>query len=56
MKKSISKRIRITKTGKVLRRKMGLGHNRSRKSNNQMGRKFGMKSLVLGRKLSTENL
>lgn len=37
--KSVSKRIRITKTGKVIRRPMGLGHSRSNKSSTQMGRK-----------------
>jgi len=42
MRTSIKKRIKISATGKVLRRKMGLGHNRSRKSNVQMRRKSGM--------------
>ncbi len=32
MKKSMSSRIKITKNGKVLRRKMGTGHFRTRKS------------------------
>lgn len=32
MKKSISKRLKITKTGKVLRRQMAIGHFRSKKS------------------------
>ena len=31
MKKSISNRIKITKTGKVLRRTMGIGHCRAKK-------------------------
>jgi ribosomal protein L35 len=38
MKKSISKRIRITKNGKVIRRHMGGGHNGTRKGANQKRR------------------
>ncbi|MDO8515992.1 MAG: 50S ribosomal protein L35 [bacterium] len=33
MKKSVSKRIRITATGKMMRRPMGVNHFRTRKSN-----------------------
>ena len=33
-KKSFTKRIKVTKTGKVLRRKKGLGHARAKKSGN----------------------
>ena len=34
MRKSGTKRIRITKNGKVIRRPMAAGHNRTRKSTN----------------------
>ncbi len=37
--KSITKRIRITKKGKVVRRAMALGHSRVNKSTSQMKRK-----------------
>ncbi|MEK7634447.1 MAG: 50S ribosomal protein L35 [Patescibacteria group bacterium] len=39
MKKSISKRIKITGTGKILRRAMGQCHFRAKKSSSQLGRK-----------------
>ncbi len=32
MKKSVTKRIRITRTGKVVRRRMGVDHFKARKS------------------------
>lgn len=38
MKKSLAKRIRITKNGKIVRRHMGSGHNGTRKSSNQQRR------------------
>ena len=38
MKKSVTKRIRITKNGKVVRRHMGSGHNGTRKGANQKRR------------------
>jgi len=38
MKKSITKRIRITKNGKIMRRRMGIGHNGSRRTENQKRR------------------
>ncbi len=44
--KKFSKRIRITRTGKVVRRPMGLGHSRSNKSSTQMGRKKLNRTLV----------
>lgn len=37
--KSISKRIRVTKNGKVVRRAMGLGHSRANKSQQQIRRR-----------------
>lgn len=39
MKKSVSKRIKLTKTGKVLRRAMGQCHFRSKKRTTQLKRK-----------------
>ncbi len=45
MKKSISKRVRITKSGKILRRAMSLGHSRANKSTAQMKRKKGARLL-----------
>jgi len=39
MKKSISKRLRLTKTGKVLRRRMAQDHFRAKKSGKQIQRK-----------------
>ncbi len=38
MKKSLAKRIRITKNGKIVRRHMGSGHNGSRKTMNHKRR------------------
>jgi ribosomal protein L35 len=42
MRKSILKRFKITKTGKVLRRPTGLDHNLAKKSGNKIrkGRKW----------------
>lgn len=39
MKKSVSSRIKITKNGKVMRRTMGVGHFRTRKSSKNLLRK-----------------
>ena len=38
-KHSIRDRIRVTKTGKIIRRKMGLNHFRAKKSSRQLHRK-----------------
>ncbi len=38
-KDSISDRIKVTSTGKLLRRTMGLGHFRSKKNGKALGRK-----------------
>jgi len=46
-KKSVSKRIKLTKTGKVSRRPMSLGHSRSNKSGVQLGRKRANRDLIL---------
>ena len=40
-KKSFKKRIKITKTGKLLRRKQGQGHSRANKSRQVIRRKKG---------------
>jgi len=50
MKKSFSKRIKITGTGKILRRAMGQGHFRAKKSTTQRKRRKGMRS-VYGQKI-----
>jgi ribosomal protein L35 len=39
MKKSVTKRIKTTKSGKLLRRKMGIGHNGSRTERRKQLRK-----------------
>jgi len=41
-KDSIKDRIKVTKNGKLIRRNMGLGHFRSKKSGKEMGRKGDM--------------
>lgn len=41
MKKSISKRIRVTRTGKIMRRRMGQGHFRAGKRGTSIQRKRG---------------
>ncbi len=46
MKNSVVSRIKVTKTGKLIRRKMGLDHFRAKKSGKQMGRKIGLVSLA----------
>lgn len=49
--KSISKRIRITKKGKVMRRAMALGHSRVNKSSSQMKRKKLSRGLINSKEL-----
>ncbi|HEY4475769.1 MAG TPA: bL35 family ribosomal protein [Candidatus Paceibacterota bacterium] len=46
MKNSVSDRIRITKTGKILRRPMGVNHFRAKKTSKQRMSKRGTRSLV----------
>lgn len=41
MRKSFSKRVRITKTGKMMRRKMAQDHFRANKSGKQIQKKRG---------------
>lgn len=38
-KKAVTSRIKITKKGKLMRRKMGLSHFRAKKSGTQLNRK-----------------
>jgi len=40
-KKSFTKRFKVTKTGKLLRRKQGQGHSRANKSRQVIRRKSG---------------
>jgi ribosomal protein L35 len=47
MKKSISQRIKITKSGKILRRAMGQGHCRAKKRTTQLKRRKGFRDLNL---------
>ncbi|MAF80036.1 50S ribosomal protein L35 [bacterium] len=56
MKKSITKRIKITKRGKVKRRPMGLGHSKTNKSSKQLLRKRGNRRLGLSAKVINKNL
>jgi len=51
MKKSISKRIKITKTGKLRRRARGLGHSKTNKNANQLLRKKGERTFNVPRKV-----
>lgn len=44
MKKIVSKRIKVTKNGKVLRRAMGLGHYRAKKSGEAIKRKKSLRA------------
>lgn len=40
-KKSVAQRIKITGSGKLIRRKMGIGHSLAKKSGQQIQRKRG---------------
>ncbi|MBU2101183.1 50S ribosomal protein L35 [Patescibacteria group bacterium] len=44
-KKSYTKRIKVTKTGKLLRRKKGLGHNRAKKTRKAISQNRNMKGI-----------
>ena len=46
MKKAVSKRIKITKTGKLMRRKMAQDHFRAKKRGVQLHRKRGDRELT----------
>lgn len=45
MQKSISKRIRVTKTGKLVRRSMAIDHFRTRKSTKNLRQKRNTRGL-----------
>lgn len=47
MKKSVANRIRITKTGKLIRRQMGLSHFKAKKTGKQNRQK--RRTMSLGR-------
>jgi len=49
-RKSITKRIRITKKGKLARRARGLSHTRTNKKTNQLMRRRGGRNLVMSAK------
>lgn len=56
MKKSILNRIKITKSGKVLRRKMGQSHFRAKKRSVQIKRRKGFSNLDFGKKIIKKHL
>jgi len=45
-RKAVSVRIKVTKTGKLMRRTMGLGHNRAKKNMKSMRRKDGQSQMA----------
>ncbi|MEK7626694.1 MAG: hypothetical protein AAB399_00815 [Patescibacteria group bacterium] len=47
MQKSVSKRIKVKKSGKILRRSTTLGHSRANKSTSQMKRKKNERQLAI---------
>lgn len=49
-KKSVSTRIKITKSGKVQRRSTSLGHSRANKNSVQLGRRKRLRGLVMRKK------
>jgi len=51
MQKSFTKRIRITKNGKLLRRSMAVDHFRTRKSTKNLRQKKNQRSLNYPRKV-----
>lgn len=53
MIKSISKRVKISKSGKILRRAMTLGHSRANKNSVQMQRKKHGRNLEIRAKRIT---
>jgi ribosomal protein L35 len=56
MKKSIRQRIKITKSGKFLRKAMGQGHNRAKKRTVQLKRIKKTRGLFGGSKMTKKNL
>ncbi|MBI5732674.1 hypothetical protein HY967_01805 [Candidatus Jorgensenbacteria bacterium] len=55
-KNSIDHRIKTTRTGKVLRRAMALGHSRGNKSSVQMQRKKRSRNLSLSHLITKRGL
>jgi len=51
MKHSVSKRIRVTKTGKILKMTMGQGHNLAKKRTTQKRRKKLPREMDAGNKI-----
>ncbi len=49
MKRAVTKRIRITRTGKIMRRHMGGDHFRAKKSSGEKQRKRKFATLAAGR-------
>jgi len=49
--KSLIKRIKITKKGKILRKAMGLGHNKAQKRTVQIKRRQKFRGLDLKKKI-----
>lgn len=56
MKKALAKRIRITRTGKIIRRRMGGNHFRAKKSSGEKQRKRKYALLTAGRFLKKVNV
>lgn len=56
MKKSISKRIKITKRGKTLRRAMGQGHNRAKQRTVKRKRRKILRGLLHSEKFLKKHL
>lgn len=50
MQKSVTKRIQLTKTGKIRRRAVALGHNKNNKTQKQKLRKRKNRDLVMKNK------
>jgi len=56
MKKSLSKRIKISKRGKILRKAMGQGHCRAKKRTTQLKRRKKFRGLEFGKKMIKKHL
>jgi ribosomal protein L35 len=56
MRKSITKRLKMKKSGKVLYRPMAQGHFRSKRSGTEARRKRGERSLVGARRILVKHL
>lgn len=55
MRKSVSKRIRVTKTGKMIRRKASQGHFRSKISGSKIRQKQTLKTIADGYQKKLKN-